>query len=257
MRSLPWNKLAAINRGGHATSPPAAAQPRRGPPHREVRFAHRVRGRSRDAAAQPRRGHCLAAIDPRGYTLLQVTKKRLKVVEARSEKLGRLNIMDRALAHRYGTSYVYLAAFAIDIDRVHELDPEDGSLPFGWEVWLVERYLVKLFGEATEDPVQMVEHACLSVMDLPHVKPGQQAPFGSQLPFAIYSGVARKLLPNRLGDAFHVWKKPPLDLLDDLRIIDEKVELGPKLVQHCLQAKVQPALIPPVVEALGTLLASR
>ncbi len=203
----------------------------------------------------------MAASDPRGYTLRRVTKKRLKVVEARSEKLGRPTIMDRALAHRYGTSYVYLAAFAIDVDRVHELDPEDGSLPFGWEVWLVERYLVKLFREAAPGPeaeaddapqglVQMVEHACLSVMDLPRVKPGQRAPFGSQLPFAIYAGVARKRLPNRLGDAFHAWKKPPLDLLDDLRAIDARPALGPQLVQHCLEAKVQPALIPPVVEAL-------
>lgn len=185
-----------------------------------------------------------------------VTKKRLKVVEARSEKLGRPNIMDRALAHRYGTPYVYLAAFAIDVDRVHELDPQDGSLPFGWEVWLLERYLTKLFGEASEDPVQMVEHACLSVMDLPSVKPGQHAPFGSQLPFAIYAGVARKLLPNRLGDCFQVWKKPPLDLLEDLALIDQTSGAGPRLVQHCLRAKVQPALIPPVVEALGRLFTS-
>jgi hypothetical protein len=162
--------------------------------------------------------------------------------------------MDRALAHRYGTSYVYLVAFAIDVDRVHELDPQDGALPFGWEVWLLERYLKKLFSQADPDPVQMVEHACLSVMDLPSVKPGQDAPFGSQLPFAIYAGVARKLLPNGLGDCFQSWKKPPLDLLEDLAAIDQDKSAGPRLVQHCLRAQVQPALIPPVVEALGTLL---
>jgi hypothetical protein len=182
-----------------------------------------------------------------------VTKKRLKVVEARSEKLGRPNIMDRALAHRYGTSYVYLVAFAIDVDRVHELDRDDGTLPFAWEVWLLERYLAKLFREGANEPLQMVEHACLSVMDLPRVKPGQAAPFGSQLPFAIYAGVARKTLPNRLGDCFQVWKKPPIDLLDDLRVLDETPGVAARLVAHCLQAKVQPPLIAPVVEALGTL----
>ncbi|MFT3926757.1 MAG: hypothetical protein QM778_29700 [Myxococcales bacterium] len=188
-----------------------------------------------------------------------MTKKRLKVVEARNEKLGRPNIMDRALAHRYGTPYVYLVAFAIDVDRVHELDPQDGSLPFGWEVWLVERYLTNLFvdfarGVLPSDPVQMVEHACLAVMDLPRVKPGQAAPFGSQLPFAVYAGVARKHLPNRLGDCFQTWKKPPVDLLDDLRTIDVQTGGPERLVQFCLGSNVQPGLIQPVQDALRSLL---
>ncbi len=166
--------------------------------------------------------------------------------------------MDRGLAQRYGALYVHLAAFAIDVDRVRELDPEDGSLPFGWEVWLLEHYLRFLLeaGDSAPDKTTAVlEDACLSVMDLPRPLPGRPAPFGSQLPFAIYAGVARGRLPESLGSCFRSWRKPPVDLLQELEAMDRTPTTRDALVRHCLGAPVEPALVPPVKAALEALLA--
>ncbi len=165
--------------------------------------------------------------------------------------------MDRALAQRYGAAYVHLAAFAIDLDRVRELDPEDGSLPFGWEVWLLEYYLRFVFETVEGGPdkaVALVEDACLAVMDLPRALPGRQAPFGSHFPFAVYAGVARGHLPESLGNCFRAWKKSPVDLLQELEAMDQTPAARTQLIQHCLTIEVQPGLVPPVKAALESLL---
>jgi hypothetical protein len=186
-----------------------------------------------------------------------VTKKRLNLVKPKDQALGRPTVMDRALAQRYGVIYVHTAAFAIDLDRVRELDTRVASrpqgsvdLPFAWEVWLLERHL----GRVAQGPaplfINMLEEACLQVMDLPASQRGTEPPFGSQLPFAVYAGVARGRLPNKLGSCFHLWKKPPVDLLDDLAELDRVPGLGLKLVEHCLAASITPPLVAPVREAL-------
>jgi hypothetical protein len=182
----------------------------------------------------------------------RVTKKQLRVVRPQDQKLGRPTIMDRALAQRYGAPYVHLAAFAIDIDRVRELDPEDDTLPFGWEVWLTERYLVHLFDTATRDPAPMIEDACLSVLELPRPAPGQPAAFGSQLPFAVYAGVTREKLPEALAACFRSWKKPPRQLLEALAEADQHEGLLARLAGHCLRAPVEPPLVEPVRTVLTT-----
>ncbi len=41
----------------------------------------------------------------------------------------RRTIMNQELAAAHGSNYVDLAAFAIDIDRVYWLDPDDARLP--------------------------------------------------------------------------------------------------------------------------------
>jgi hypothetical protein len=180
----------------------------------------------------------------------RVTKKQLRVVRPQEQKLGRPTIMDRALAQRYGAPYVHLAAFAIDVDRVRELDPEDDTLPFGWEVWLTERYLEQLFETATRDPAPMIEDACLSVLELPRPRHGEPAPFGSQLPFAVYAGVTREKLPDTLAACFRTWKKPPRQLLEALAEADQREGLLSQLAQHCLRAPVEPPLVEPVRAAL-------
>ncbi|HEX6243796.1 MAG TPA: hypothetical protein VFZ61_22935, partial [Polyangiales bacterium] len=60
------------------------------------------------------------------------SKRPLRVVGTKESKLGSATIMDRALAQRYGAPYVHLAAFAIDVDRVHRLEDERSTLPFAW-----------------------------------------------------------------------------------------------------------------------------
>lgn len=163
--------------------------------------------------------------------------------------------MDRALAQRYGAPYVHMVAFAIDIDRVRELDPEDGSLPFGWEVFLVECFLREMFeSSVTENAATLVEDACLAVLELPRALPGRLAPFGSQLPFAVYTAVARGFLPESLGSCFRAWKKAPTDLLQELRAMEQETGTRESLLRYCLGAEVQPALVPPVRAALERLL---
>jgi hypothetical protein len=184
------------------------------------------------------------------YTRCVSKKKGLRVAKSGDQKLGRATIMDRALAQRHGAPYVHLAAFAIDVDRVHRLDFDRPSQPFAWEVFLTEMRLVRFMDEATSDPTQMLEDMCLSVMDLPHPEPDSQGVLGAQLPFAIYAGVAHDHLPNSLGSCFQVWKKPPTDLLSELEALAARDKLVAKLSAHCLAASLDPPLAEPVRAAL-------
>lgn len=177
--------------------------------------------------------------------------RQLKVVGAADTKLGRPTIMDRALAHRYGAAYVHLAAFAIDVDRVHAL--EAAELPFAWEVFLTEVQLKHLFDTAKQDPTPMLEDVCLGILELPRPKHGQLAPLGSQLVFSIYTAVARGIAPARLGQCFASWKKPPADLIDELAKLDTLPNITERLAQHCLAAPIEPPLVQPVREALERL----
>lgn len=176
--------------------------------------------------------------------------KRLKLVDPEATKLGRPTIMDRALAQRYGAPYVHLAAFAIDVDRVHRHGPESQALPFAWEVFLTELRIVRLLDEAESDPVPMLEEACLQVMDLPRRQPDPQGVLGAQLPFAVYTAVAHGHLPAQLGHCFGTWKKPPADLIDAVARQFASEGLGARLARHCLAAVLEPRLATPVRAAL-------
>lgn len=180
-------------------------------------------------------------------------QKRLKVVRPHDTKLGRATIMDRALAQRYGAPYVHLAAFAIDVDRVLRLDPDREDLPFGWEVALTEARLVGFLDEAKVDPTQMYEDMCLAAIDCEAPPGDTQGVLGAQLPFAIYTGVAHKQLPARLGSCFRAWRKPPTDLIDDIeRLLDTKGAVQ-RFAEHCLNANIEPPLVEPVRVALLTM----
>jgi hypothetical protein len=177
--------------------------------------------------------------------------RQLKVVGAGDTKLGRPTIMDRALAARWGAPYVHLAVFAIDVDRVHQL--EEPSLPFAWEVYLTELRLARLVAEATHDPMQMVEDVTLAILDLPRPRGGKLPPLGSQLPFAVYTAVGHGILPNKLGSCFQVWKKPPVDLLEDVSKLAAQQGLSARLARHCLDVALSPPLAPPTRETLEQL----
>ena len=178
-------------------------------------------------------------------------EKRLKVLGPADTKLGRPTIMDRALAHKHGAPYVRATVFAIDIDRVREVEQEEESLPFGWEVFLTETYLSRYLGG--KEHVQLVEDLCLHVLELPRPR-GDQAPaLGSQLPFAVYAGVAHGLLSNALGTCFHVWKRPPTDLLDELEAFRRDPALLTRAIDYCLNVAVEPPLVALVREALADL----
>ena len=70
-------------------------------------------------------------------------KRALPSVAPEQTALGLPTIMDRELAAAHGVTYVHLAVFAIDVDRVYWLEPEHEGLPFGWEVFLTEQFLLR------------------------------------------------------------------------------------------------------------------
>lgn len=195
-------------------------------------------------------GWCVAELPRQIYTGSVSKKKGLRVTKPGDQKLGRETIMDRALAQRHGAPYVHLAAFAIDVDRVHRLDLDRPSQPFAWEVFLTEQRLARFMDEAESDPSQMLEDMCLAVMDLPRPVGDEQGVLGAQLPFAIYAGVAHEHLPASLGNCFRSWKKPPTDLLSELDELAARPGLGALLARHCLAAQLTPPLAEPVRVAL-------
>jgi hypothetical protein len=133
--------------------------------------------------------------------------RKLQVMAPRQAGLGAPTIMNRGLADQHGTAYVHLTVFAIDVDRVRaqRADAEDGGLPFAWEVFLTEYYLLQRFDPDDPEQVSLLEDVCLSVLD---EAPGQER-LGEQLPFAVYDAVTRGALPYTLASVFHHWRSKP------------------------------------------------
>jgi hypothetical protein len=183
-------------------------------------------------------------------------RRSLELLGNKKEGLGRPTIMDRAMAARYGVPYVHLAAFAIDVDRARDaLEDDEGrvssDLPMGWEVFLTARYLATRV-DAREDPLKtMIEDAVLGVFELP---PSEDAVFGSQLPFAVWHCVERGIFPGELGSVFKAWKTKPKELGRDLdRLMEDEAENTRRFAARCLEAKLEPPMAPPTLEALGAL----
>jgi hypothetical protein len=175
-----------------------------------------------------------------------VTAKRsLPKVDPEQTSLGLPTIMDRDLVDSHGVQYVHLAVFAIDIDRVYWLDPESTELPFGWEVFLTERFLL-----AHAAANELLESICMPLLE---ETPGEP-PLGGQIVFAIYDLSQRGELPESLRKLFFGWKKPPLELLEALAALHRDEAALPALVEHCLEADLTPPLAPPTREALRKLL---
>ena len=181
-------------------------------------------------------------------------QKKLSVVSEQSQRLGRPTVMDRALAQKHGAAYVHLAAFAIDIDRVRELDPEDGTLPFGWEVALTDAYVTRVLAARQKDGVaSLLEDAVLSVLELPRPTQHEAGPLGTQLPFAVYTATERGELPETLSGCFRVWKKPPHGLARDVsKLIDDEPTMR-EVIAFCLAADISPPLVEPVRASLDAL----
>lgn len=184
------------------------------------------------------------------FILRLVTDKSLRILSKRDEGLGRKTIMDRTLAAAHGVPYVHLCAFAIDVDRVRErLDESDDELlPMGWEIFLVEHYMLKWFDGSREDQALLLEEAVLSVLDLP---PGD-SPLGGQLPFAVYDAVRRGKLPESLNDAFRQWRKKPDEMLRGLEALwDDADTNAAEFARVCLDAELSPPPSPPTREVWG------
>jgi hypothetical protein len=177
--------------------------------------------------------------------------RSLTVVHDQDQKLGRPTIMDRTLAQKHGVAYVHLAAFAIDVDRAHELDPDDDSLPFAWEVALTDLYLTQRFAHEHKGRARAIlEDVVLGILELPRPRDGDPGALGSQLPFAIYTALARGELPDELHACFRVWKKAPRDLVRAVSTLLEHPSDVVPAIDFCLQSQLTPPLVEPVRAAL-------
>ena len=173
-----------------------------------------------------------------------MTRRRKLPLASPDTSLGLPTIMDRDLAAAHGVEYVHLAVFSIDIDRVYWLEPELASLPFGWEVFLTEWYLLsRKLGDAGD----MLEAICGTLLE---ETPGEP-PLGGQLVFAIYDALTRGALPESLRTVFRAWKQPPRELLNSLAGLHARgADAARTLAEHCLNAELEPPLAPPTRAAL-------
>jgi hypothetical protein len=183
-------------------------------------------------------------------------RRRLPLAPIAAPGLGLPTIMDRDLVSSYGAAYVRLAVFAIDVDRVYWLEPEDSALPFGWEVFLTEYYLLATLDRdaATAQPTaaseELLEALCLPLLD---ETPGEP-PLGGQIVFAVYDAVARGALPTPLTALFHRWRNPPRELAAQLASLHTRSdEVAQQLAAHCLDAELSPPLAQPTRAALESI----
>src|SRR5688572_11057192 len=161
--------------------------------------------------------------------------------------------MDPALAARHGVPYVHLVVFAIDLDRAREgieFDPAATEWPFGWEVFLTQRYLLDHL-----DPVAgrgLLEDVCLGIVETR----SREHRLGSQVAFAVYDLVRRGRLPADLGESFRSWRSAPRDLVASLdRLFEEEDARARELATSCLSLPIEPPFAPPTVAALEKLIA--
>jgi hypothetical protein len=174
-------------------------------------------------------------------------KRLLPKLQDAQVGLGLPTIMDRALAAAHGSRYVHLAVFAIDIDRVYWLDPERTDLPFGWEVFLTERYLLDHVDASDPKQRDLLEATCADLME---ESPGEP-PLGGQLAFAVYDALQRGQLPKELGAMFKRWRMPPKSLVQSLaKLWNASAEQSVTLAAACLDAELSPPLAEPTKKAL-------
>jgi hypothetical protein len=178
---------------------------------------------------------------------MKSTKRALPRIAEQQASLGLPTIMDRALAAAHGAAYVHMAAFAIDIDRVYWLDPERTDLPFGWEVFLTECYVLGRFDAADAVQRDMLEATCLDIME---ETPGEP-PLGGQLVFAIHDALQRGALPAEMRGPFKRWRTPPAELRDSLAGLWKSARSkSVELARSCLAEELSPPLSPPTQAAL-------
>lgn len=166
---------------------------------------------------------------------------------AADDMLALHTIMDPQLAAAHGSSYVDLAAFAIDVDRVYWLAPEDERLPFGWEVLLTEHYLLRWCETHVALRHELLEAICAPLLQ---ERPGEP-PLGGQIVFAVYDALVRGALPDELRNLFASWRHAPRELLHALHELRESGRATLKrLAVHCLSVDLQPPLAATTRETL-------
>jgi hypothetical protein len=174
-------------------------------------------------------------------------KRKLEQLPPGRAGLELPTIMNSALAARYGVAYVRLAAFAVDVDRAYTQLRDDDRLPFGWEVFLTEGYLLGAVDAAEGELHALIEETCLSILEQP---PDDQG-YGSQLLFAVHDAVQRGRYPSTLAAPFHGWRKPSKQLHKALSLLWlDAPEQMRALATDVLALPLDPPLSPPSRQAL-------
>ncbi len=174
-------------------------------------------------------------------------KRRLPLGRAGESRLELPTIMDRALATQHGSGYVQLCAFAIDVDRSYVEAAQDAGLPFGWEVFLTECYLLSRIDAG--DPAQrlLLEDTCLSILE----QPADEQGYGSQLLFAVYDAIERGALPPPLRAMFAGWRSKPKQLRKALGALFAQPHAAlAQCAGYCLRQALEPPLAPPARQVL-------
>ena len=173
--------------------------------------------------------------------------RRLKTFAAQQAGLGQPTIMDPAVAAAHGVAYVHMAVFAIDVDRVYWLDPDNQQLPFGWEVFLTQWYLLTRLEPREPRHLDLIEAMCWPLVA---DAPGEPR-LGGQVVFAVHDAVERGVLPKGLAKLFVGWRSRPRDLLQALSELRKNpVPQLTQLAEGCLNAELSPPLASPTREAL-------
>jgi len=169
--------------------------------------------------------------------------------------LGLVTIMDRDLALRLGAPYVKLAAFAIDLYRLRVMFDEIGDdehWPFGWEVLLTERALLRALPTTGDDDViDFVDAICTSIFE----RAAEGEILGAQIVFSAYAAFERGALPAKVRPTFFHWKKKPTELVAAVRKIESDPGNVAALIDQCLAEELDPPLAPTThaeLEALRT-----
>jgi hypothetical protein len=181
-------------------------------------------------------------------------RRGLPLARPGQAQLEQPTIMNRLLAAQYGGAYVQLAVFAIDVDRAFVEDSGEPELPFGWEVFVTECYLLSRI--AREDAAQhtLLEDTCIAILEQ---EPDEQG-YGSQLLFAAYDAIERGFLPKELSSVFQSWRKRPKQLLSALSSLWAAPErMLARCAQHCLAQALDPPLAAPTRDALRAMQAER
>ena len=174
-------------------------------------------------------------------------KRKLPLTQPARARLELPTIMDRALAAEYGSIYIQLAAFAIDVDRVYVAHEDEPALAFGWEVFLTECYLLARIDPLDDVQRVLLQDTCLAILEQPPEEQG----YGSQLLFAVYDAVDRGFFPEALRAMFRSWSSQPKQLRKALGVLWQAPERELlTCAAHCLAQALDPPFAPPTRQAL-------
>lgn len=168
------------------------------------------------------------------------------------EALGAATVMKPELSRLYGSLYVRVAAFAIDVDRIREAtDSPVEPWPFGWEVFLTEYYLLATLEIETAGHHALVQDLVAGVLA------GPREALGSQIAFSVWNAIERGEWPTSLRSAFGRWKRagrPQRRWVKELQVFwNDADHWAASLAANCLRVQLEPPCSPPAQDALELL----